>query len=260
MAWEGYFKMEVNSIEKINLAAHQTAVTECSTSVQRSDEKLNQIISAVSHNFKTPLATIKLSTSYLLKYWTRLEPAAIEEKLATILEQTNNLVYSVDSIVAQRTAAENKIEASKKTVDLLSFFERLVKSLKEKFPHHTIEFTNKVRIQEIEADEDLLQNIFSNLIGNALLYSPHNFTIWLNITESEKSIIIEVKDCGLGISENDLPKIFNSFYRGSNAEGIKGMGLGLSIARRAAEAMNAKIEVRSKPGEGSTFTITIPKI
>lgn len=253
--------MKGKSTEEINSAAIRTAITRSSlkASGAPSDEKLDNIISAVSHNFKTPLATIKLSTSYLLKYWTRLEPAAIEEKLTTILEQADNLVYSVDSIVAQRTAVEKNIEPSTKSVNLVLFFESLAKIFKEKFPHHTIEFSSTLSHQEIEADEDLLQNIFSNLIGNAVQYSAENSMISVNLSESSDSIIIAVKDTGIGISAEDLPAIFDSFYRGRNTAGVNGMGLGLSIAKRAAVAMSSKIEVTSTVGKGSTFTVTIPK-
>ncbi len=224
-----------------------------------SEDKIKKITSALSHEFKTPLSTIKLSASYLLKYWNRLEPTAIEEKLRAIVDQVSNLVFSVDQLVALRTEPEKKIEASKESIHLVEFFIGLISELQEKFPQHRIEFTHQLADPYLVCDKDLLQSLLANILSNALSYSPDHFTVWVQVSETGSAIVIQVRDHGIGIRENDLPKIFDSFYRGSNIGDIKGMGLGLSMARRAADAMNGKIDVSSNVQQGSIFTITIPK-
>jgi signal transduction histidine kinase len=102
--------------------------------------------------------------------------------------------------------------------------------------------------------------MISNLLDNAIKYTSRNGSVDVTArTQVEKWVAVSVKDTGVGISEKDLPHIFERFYRGDPSRPHTGNGLGLSLARAIAHAHGGKIEVASNPGQGSTFTITLPR-
>ena len=110
-------------------------------------------------------------------------------------------------------------------------------------------------------DKEALEQVFSNLISNAIKYNRSKGTAAIFIKKEEKSVVIEVQDTGIGIAPEHLPFIFDQFYRVNRKEGqkTKGTGLGLSIAKKIVEAHKGTIRAKSKPGKGSTFTVTLPK-
>jgi signal transduction histidine kinase len=102
--------------------------------------------------------------------------------------------------------------------------------------------------------------MLSNLLDNAIKYTPSRGTVSVSVSENdERNIVITVKDTGIGISPNDLPRIFDRFYRCDQSRSTLGIGLGLSLARAIARAHGGDITVTSTPNQGSTFTATLPK-
>jgi signal transduction histidine kinase len=226
---------------------------------EENDQWKNKMLSIVSHEFKTPLSTIKLAVNYLLKYRERIEPHAVGEKLEAISLQTDHLVYSVNSLKDIKVEA-NDMKTSKHAIDVVSFFVNLKNDIERKLNWtHTITLEFDLVKNEIETDEELLRSIFTNVLNNAIKFSPSNSTVHLQVRSQNENIEVTVKDNGLGIDAHDLPKIFNSFYRGSNSKGITGMGLGLAIVKKGVEMLNGIIRVTSELGRGSTFSILIPE-
>ncbi len=113
-----------------------------------------------------------------------------------------------------------------------------------------------------DADPEALEEVFSNLVSNAIKYNKRNGRVSLLAAETKNNIKIDVKDTGMGISDEDLPKIFNEFYRASNAKStkIEGTGVGLAIVKEIVEAHRGEIKVQSKLEVGSTVTVVLPKI
>ena len=113
----------------------------------------------------------------------------------------------------------------------------------------------------VQGDEDTLEQVFSNLITNAIRYNKPKGQVIINIRENKDFIVTEVQDTGIGISKDHLTFIFDQFYRVKRTEDqkIKGTGLGLSIAKKIVEAHGGSIQVSSKEGKGSTFTVLLPK-
>ena len=108
-------------------------------------------------------------------------------------------------------------------------------------------------------DARMIQRMFSNLLDNAIKYTPPEGSVTVSVSENESEIIISVKDTGMGISSSDLPRIFERFYRCDQSRSQEGIGLGLSLARAIARAHGGDITAASSPNQGSTFTITLPK-
>jgi signal transduction histidine kinase len=117
------------------------------------------------------------------------------------------------------------------------------------------------RAQHIEAELDprLTRHILTNLLSNAIKYSPADERVLLDVHESNDQLVIAVSDHGRGIPEADQMHLFEDFHRGSNVEQIPGTGLGLAVARRAAEIHGGDISVNSRVGEGSTFVVRLPR-
>ncbi|MFH1783421.1 MAG: HAMP domain-containing sensor histidine kinase [bacterium] len=116
-------------------------------------------------------------------------------------------------------------------------------------------------VDKIRGSRPYIEETISNLLANAVKYTAHNGKVDINISDKGNSVLIKIQDTGIGISEDELPKIFEEFYRASNAKGVEkdGTGLGLSIAKQVVKRHNGKIWVESKLGEGSTFYIRLPK-
>ena len=119
----------------------------------------------------------------------------------------------------------------------------------------------KQGIQEVSAifDRERLRQALSILLDNAVKYTPEGGRVTMRIVEQDGSVGVEVSDTGIGIPEDQIPHVFERFYRAEEARSTEGLGSGLSIARQIAEDHGGSIEVRSKPREGSTFIIRIPQ-
>jgi signal transduction histidine kinase len=110
----------------------------------------------------------------------------------------------------------------------------------------------------LELDEKLLRHILSNLLSNALKYSPEGGTVRLRLVYGAETVQLSVQDCGIGIPAADLDRLFESFHRASNVGTIPGTGLGLTIVQRSVALHGGQIHVASIQGEGTTFTVTLP--
>src|SRR5687767_13730348 len=108
-------------------------------------------------------------------------------------------------------------------------------------------------------DRERLRQALSILLDNAVKYTPEGGRVTMRVVEEDGSVGVEVADTGIGIPEDQIPHVFERFYRAEEARSTEGLGLGLSIARQIAEDHKGSIEVRSKPREGSTFIIRIPR-
>jgi signal transduction histidine kinase len=109
-------------------------------------------------------------------------------------------------------------------------------------------------------DIRMIQRMISNLLDNAIKYTQSGGTVYISVHEKdEKSVVVSVKDTGIGISSSDLPHIFERFYRGDPSRAQTGSGLGLSLARAIAQAHGGDIAVAGSPNKGSNFTVTLPR-
>jgi PAS domain S-box-containing protein len=215
--------------------------------------------SVVSHEFRTPLATIVLDINHLKKYKSRMGPKSIDHKIAEIEVQVQHMKNLLEDVLSVNRTSENKYQVLKRKISPAAFLEEIVEEIERlDKKKHLIKRQFKFSSLEIETDCDLLRNIFSNLLNNALKFSPDHTTVFVKGVEERGAIRVDVIDKGIGIHKADLAKIFEPFHRGTNAMATSGSGLGLSIVKSAVELLGGSISVSSKIGQGSTFSVTLP--
>jgi signal transduction histidine kinase len=125
---------------------------------------------------------------------------------------------------------------------------------------YQIELNQSSAASAIRADRESLARVFWNLLDNAVKYSPECHTVWVDVANAEKRLMVRVRDHGLGIPIGEQEEIFRKFTRGAASKlgGIRGTGIGLAIARQIVEAHGGEISVVSVPGQGSSFTVLLP--
>lgn len=219
---------------------------------------LGGFVEAVSHDFRTSLATIETNRYLLSATIGKVEVSKTDERLNTIhgsvqhmAEQLENL-HTLSSLIAPnmspysintltQTLVENcKAAAARKGVKLC--------------------FAPGDSLPLVDMDVDEIKRALKQLLVNAINYTPEGGSVMVRTYEKGGMVSVEVKDTGMGIAARDLPHIFEFFYRADSSRPIEqgGVGLGLSLVRMIAEAHRGKVTVSSEPGQGSTFTLSLP--
>jgi PAS domain S-box-containing protein len=218
-------------------------------------ELKSKFVSIASHEFRTPLSTISLTTGFVRKYKQSLDLSQIDSKLDTIEKQVNQMVYLLDDVLMVGKAEAGKIAVNLSVIPLESLALEVVESNRTA---HQLLYQENFSVSSIVSDIKLIRNIFVNLITNAIKFSPNANSIEISLLCHGEELIINVKDHGIGIPENEITNLFTSFSRASNVGTIEGTGLGLSIVKKAVELLNGKINVTSILGKGSEFEVRLP--
>jgi two-component system, OmpR family, phosphate regulon sensor histidine kinase PhoR len=228
---------------------------------RRLSEIQKDFINNMTHEFKTPLSTIAISTSVLK------DPSIVNtpERLlnyATIIEnESQRLKQQVERVLQMARLEKEDIGLKKEEHDLHELIQEAVK---------TSSFANKASIElqleaphtKIMGDKLHLVNVIFNLLDNAIKYNNNTPVIRIHTSDANGNILLKIQDNGIGIRSEDQRKIFHRFYRvpTGNLHDVKGFGLGLSYVKLIIEAHKGKISVSSEPGNGSCFSIVLPLI
>lgn len=222
-------------------------------------EMKSKFVSIASHEFRTPLSTISFAAESIRNYFHQLSIDEINRKLIKIEDQASHMTNLLEDILTIGKSEAGKIKLKRVSLDLKEFIESLVEEVKVGArQQREIQFRYSYPRTKISIDDKLLRNIVSNLLTNAIKFSEPQSLVRVSVSGQNGVIIIEVADQGIGIAEQELGSIFESFQRGSNASNIQGTGLGLSILKKAVELMGGTISVKSRLNEGSVFTVKIP--
>lgn len=221
----------------------------------------NRFLSMMSHELRTPLASIRLSYDMLKKYGKIATPEERDQALDNIHTQVELLSDMVADVMTLSRSESEGLNIDPDEVDLITYGRDVVEEFHFNY-HRTHDIVFECEATRIQAmiDRKLLRRAFTNLLSNAIKYSPHGGRVAFTMVLDGDMVVIEISDSGIGIPEEDQPRLFEPFHRAGNAESLNlpGTGLGLSITRQIVEMHGGDICYRSTVNEGSTFTIRLP--
>lgn len=228
---------------------------------KRLSEIKTDFINNMTHEFKTPIATISISSEQLLKENTLNNPEKIKTYSRIIKDESIRLKSQVDQILNIALLDSTRTKLSKKPID----FHALINDVTEKIKIRADEKKCLIKLElkadqhTIQGDADHLTNVLFNLMDNALKYSKENPQIIIRTKNKNQSLIVEVEDNGIGIPTKQQKMIFEKFYRvpTGNVHNVKGFGLGLSYVKKIVQLHQGKIELESTPGIGTIFRIIL---
>jgi hypothetical protein len=223
------------------------------------NELKTKFLSLVSHEFKTPLSGI-LTSAMLLKKYNLLEQ---QDKRDKHIDTITNIVNNLNNILNDFLSVE-KLEAGKVTYHFKTF--KLSKVLNEVIYNSNmllkdgqkIKYPENIDDMSLLQDEKILELTLSNIVHNAIKYSPENGHIDIDISQNKHHTIFKIKDQGIGIPDADQKNIFNRYFRAENVLTIQGTGIGLNIVKNHIENLGGSLNFISQEHVGSTFTITLP--
>jgi signal transduction histidine kinase len=224
----------------------------------RQSERLKaQLVSIVSHELRTPLTSI-LGYARLLRS-RDFDREQTEKYLTVIQEQGNRLTDILDHFLDSESIESGQIDLDLETFDLRELLAHEAQLVADTATRHQIEIVGGGEPLSVRADRDRIGQVFGNLLGNAVKYSPDGglveVTGWVHGTTAR----VEVRDQGIGVSQESQSRIFTKFFRGDAPEsGIPGTGLGLSVSREIVEAHGGHVGFESTPGAGSCFWFELP--
>jgi PAS domain S-box-containing protein len=233
-------------------------------SVQK-EKQLNDLksrfVSMASHEFRTPLTSILMSTETLRSYWPRMNAQQIDSKLANIHSQISHLTTIVTNVLQLARIQEGKLLPDLKLVQLTELCRSVIKTfVPDDSTRQTIRFSSTAEQPEIFADEVMIRQVLINLLSNALKYSQPNPQVEVTLTSNGKMVEIKVADNGIGIPEKDQKNVFQPFFRAANAKGIEGNGLGLNIVKETIQLHGGRVRFDSSLLKGTTFYIELPVV
>lgn len=229
-------------------------------------KKLSEItrdfINNMTHEFKTPISTISVSSEVIMNPGIVNDPERLRKYAAIINTENNRLKKQVEKVLQIATLETEDLRLHKEEIDLHKVIRNAVRSLEVALDEIQGKVKTSFQAQQsfLFADKVHLTNIIYNLVDNAIKYARETPLIEIRTRNTKNGICVEISDNGIGISQQDQKHVFKKFFRVStgNRHDVKGFGLGLSYVKMMVEAHNGSIKLESEPGMGSTFIILLP--
>ncbi len=262
-----YTDDEISALERLALVlatnieriSYQNELQNILVKQYQMNELRSNFVNLISHEYRTPLQAILLSSEILQKHLNTLPQDQIEKQLQRIDKAVKDMSAMLENVIQYNKLTRPLEKISLEAVNSKVFFDSLIKDFMLYYQDRAkFNYVFKTTLEKINVDYELIQLIFSNIISNAVKYSQPNPKINITVNISEKNISIAVSDNGIGIDENEIPHIFQPFYKGKNTKNIGGTGLGLSIVQNVVNLLGGTILVKSKLGKGTTFEIQLP--
>lgn len=219
----------------------------------------SQVISTISHEFRTPISVIYSNLQLLKKFSYSLEEGIQKDAFELTTMAIHSLSKTLDNLTLLNRSNKGILGYELQDIDLELECKKIATEINS-IEQYNGRITTKFDIFEknIKMDKTLMHHILSNLIVNALKFSPAGKKIDFFVKSRNGKLEFNIRDEGIGIPEEELAQIFESFYRGSNTKDIKGTGLGLSIVKRCVDVLNGKINIVSHLDKGTLVKVTIP--
>lgn len=224
----------------------------------KTEKMREEWISNISHDLKTPLSSIKGYAEILADADYKIAGEEINNYAKIILNKTDYMEEMIEELRLNEKLKNNVLNLNKTKGNLTKFLREIIIGMLNHpdYGDRIIHFDPQDENIEFYFDKNLMERSITNLIFNALIHNEKDTEVFVDIRKQDK-IYIEIKDNGKGISEEDLEKLFNRYYRGTNTTDHKGSGLGMSIAKEVIEAHGGSIAVESKLGIGTTIKIIL---
>lgn len=229
------------------------------TKFREAEELKSTFISIISHELRTPVALIKGYVGTLRREDAKWDPEVVGESLKVIEEEADRLSNLINDLLDASRLQSGAMTLAKHEVDLHNLLQKLVERHRTQSQQHQFELGIPDPLPTISGDEDRLSQVVSNLLSNALKYSPEGGTIRTSAHPMEEGVVICVKDEGPGIAPPDKQRIFDRFYRSpETADKTQGAGLGLFLAKAVVEAHGGQIWVDDSIREGAQICFYLP--
>ncbi len=224
------------------------------------NELRTRFVAMTSHEFRTPLSGILSAEELLRHYGSRLPEHEKLEILDSIAAGVKRMTGMLDRVLLLGKADAQMLEFEPHPLDLQKLCNQLLEEARMQQPDSLCDLRLAYTAEPGLGmyDEKLLRHIFGNLLSNAVKYSPLGGLVMFKVRADADMIVMEVADEGIGIPEEELPHLFESFHRASNVGTIQGTGLGLAIVRNAVDIHGGTIDVQSAAGSGTCFTVRLP--
>ncbi len=230
------------------------------TRFREAEEIKTTFISVISHELKTPVALIKGYVGTLRREDAVWDRSVVQDSLAVIEEEADHLTELIENLLDASRLQAGALKINLADVSLETLARRIVERFRTQTSNHTFMVDIAVDFPGILGDEDRLGQVFNNLISNAIKYSPEGGEIRISGQARPEQVIICISDQGEGVAPEDIPHIFDRFYRSQKAtRNTKGAGLGLYLARAVIEAHGGRIWVDPKPGAGARICFSLPR-
>jgi signal transduction histidine kinase len=237
---------------------HAREVTALHTRLDQVEAFKFELTANVTHDLRTPLASIKASVSGLLAGDVNYDPQQLRETLSVIEEETDRLQRRVSNLLSMARMESGAADLSEDWVDLGDVAASALELLKGLRGEREIRFSFDEDLPLVQGDYIQLQIAVRNLIENALLYAPPDKPLEINVSANLGQVRVRVRDYGQGLMPDEFERIFDKFYRGRSARRIPGTGLGLPICRGIAEAHGGRLWAEHAPGGGVAFVLSLP--
>lgn len=220
-------------------------------------ELKSRFVSMASHEFRTPLSTILSSAFLVNQYTTEAEQAKRSKHIQRIISSVTLLTEVLNDFLSVGKIEEGGVQVRNSTFDITLHINGTIQEMQDIVREgQQIEYKHEGPVT-VQLDPTLLKHILLNLLGNAIKFSGTHSVIKVSTEHTGNSVILKVKDAGIGISPEDQQHLFERFFRGANVSNIQGTGLGLHIVSKYAELMNGNITCESELNEGTTFIVTL---
>ena len=233
------------------------------TEQRKSEQSKREFVANVSHELRTPLTNIKAYAETIISSGDDLPGELRSNFLAVIVSEADRMTRIVQDLLTLSKIDYGKMEMNISRFSFRKAVENVYEAAKlnaEQNHHHTMTLTEEDDIPDVNGDRERIEQVVTNIVSNAVKYTPDGGKIEIHVGKSGKNVYVRVSDNGIGIPEKDLPRLFDRFYRVDKARSREsgGTGLGLSIAQEILKQHKGTIRIDSVYGEGTDVRITLP--
>jgi PAS domain S-box-containing protein len=231
------------------------------TRFRQAEELKSTFVSVVSHELKTPVALIKGYAETLRREDAHWDQDTMQDSLGVIAEEADHLTHLIDSLLEASRIQAGGLKLEPTDVSLARLAGKVVDAFRTQTGIHTFELDFGPDFPPVWGDPERLQEVLSNLVSNAVKYSPDGGTVWVGGRTDQTGVTVYVADQGIGIPPEEQARIFERFHRVESGlhRRTEGTGLGLYLVRAIVEAHGGRVWVESAPGRGSIFMFTLPR-